>query len=118
MPTTTTAIGFNQELLDVAQQLVAEYDDLPAGSVLRCYARAVRRSARAGCPAHELAREAGVLARHMLANRRQPGRVTLPVQPGPQSGPPSGLQSGVRSGAAPSAAGQSGAIIERGWGAA
>jgi hypothetical protein len=97
VPTRTTAIDVNQDLLDVAQQLVGEYDDLTAGSVLRCYARAVRRGARAGCPAHDLAREAGVLARHMLANRRQAGRVRLPAQPG---------------------AAQSGAITERGWGAA
>ncbi|HET8560761.1 MAG TPA: hypothetical protein VFL69_09610 [Marmoricola sp.] len=89
---TRTPVAFNQELLDAAQQLVDEYDDLTAGSVLRCYARAVRRSVRTGCPPGRLAREAELLARHMLVARRQRGRVSLPTQ--------------------------SGAIIERGRGAA
>jgi hypothetical protein len=81
--TNPTAVAVNQELLDVAQRLTGEYDDLTAGSVLRCFARAVRRCVRAGCPTESLGREAERLTRHMLAVRRRRGRVVIPAQPGP-----------------------------------
>ena len=80
MATTMTVVAVNDELLDVAQRLATEYDDLTAGSVLRCFARAVRRSARSGCPTEQLPGEAERLTRHMLATRRQRGRVALPRQ--------------------------------------
>lgn len=90
--TSMTVVAVNSELLDVAQRLATEYDDLTAGSVLRCYARAVRRSARSGCPAERLPAEAERLTRHMLATRLRRGRIVLPRQ--------------------------SASINERGWGAA
>lgn len=42
------AVEVHRELLDVGARLVSEYVDHPAGSVLRCFARAVRLARRAG----------------------------------------------------------------------
>lgn len=69
----------NQTLLDVAQRLTTEYEDIAAGSVLRCYARALRRSARRGCSTAELPGEAERLTRTLLSKRRKTG-VRLPPQ--------------------------------------
>jgi hypothetical protein len=68
--TSTGVRNLNQQLLQAAERLVREYDDLAAGSVLRCYARAVQRRTRTGCPADVLAESAERLAREQLDRRR------------------------------------------------
>ncbi|QYJ05406.1 hypothetical protein KUV85_06920 [Nocardioides panacisoli] len=59
-----------QELLDGVAQLVEEYDDHPAGVVMRCYSRAVHFARAAGCPPSELPREVERRTRLLLAARR------------------------------------------------
>jgi hypothetical protein len=54
-------------LVDAAVRLVEERPDLPAGSVLRCFSRAVLITRRAGVPADGLASQADLLARRLLA---------------------------------------------------
>lgn len=78
--TATDTLAVNKQLLDVAQRLATEYDDITAGSVLRCYARALRRTARAGCSADELPGKAERLTRVLLAGRRRGGPVPVPRQ--------------------------------------
>lgn len=63
-----------QALTDAAWGLVAEWADLPAGSVLRCYSRAVLRVRRAGTPSEAVAEEAVRLARGLLAARGRSDR--------------------------------------------
>lgn len=84
----------NQQLVEVAQRLATEYDDITAGSVLRCYARAVRRSARTGCTPDELPGEAERLTRVLLSSRRRGGAVSVPRQRG-QSADISGRRHGA-----------------------
>jgi hypothetical protein len=55
-----------------AMSLVAELDGYPAGSVLRCYARAVHRERSAGCSDEDLPRAAREAAAQMLQTRRIP----------------------------------------------
>lgn len=76
----TDTLAVNEQLLDVAQRLADEYDDLTTGSVLRCYARALRRAARMGCAADELPGEAERLTGVLLAGRRRGGPVPFPRQ--------------------------------------
>lgn len=59
----------NQRLLEAAERLVRDYGGIPAGSVLRCYARAVQRRTRTGCPPERLADAAERLAREHLDRR-------------------------------------------------
>jgi len=59
----------NQELLDAAALLVDEWEDVPTGSVLRCFSRAVWVVRGRGCPPERLAAEAMSLARALLALR-------------------------------------------------
>ena len=59
----------NQSLLDTAAHLVEERNDLPAGSVLRCFSRAVRHVRQSGCPTPQLAAEAERIARALLSLR-------------------------------------------------
>ncbi len=68
--TGTVVRNINQQLLEAAERLVREYDDLTAGSVLRGYARAVQRRTRTGCPPERLAESAERLARDQLDRRR------------------------------------------------
>jgi hypothetical protein len=63
MMTTLEPRQANQALLDAVARLVDERDDLPAGSVLRCFARAVRQVRQAGCPTAQLAVEVERVAR-------------------------------------------------------
>ena len=74
----------NQALLDTAAQLVEEFDQIPAGRVLRCFSRAVGQVRRDGCPTARLAVEAEWLAREMLA-----GRLVIGAK-GPESSPDTG----------------------------
>lgn len=74
-----TPMDVNDRLLDTAQRLVAEHDGIAAGSVLRCFARAVRHSVRAGWGTGELPGEAERLTRALLATRH--GVVSIPTQP-------------------------------------
>jgi len=63
----------NEALLVLAEELTAEYVDIPAGSVLRCLARAVRHARLWGCPPEHLDTTAAATARWMLAERYSPG---------------------------------------------
>jgi hypothetical protein len=66
---TDTVRQVNQALRDAAARLVAERGDLPAGSVLRCFSRAVRDALRSGCSSADLASEAEWRARGLLERR-------------------------------------------------
>lgn len=48
------AVQLRERLLDTAQAVTREHPDHPAGSVLRCYARAVRLVRLTGCPQNDL----------------------------------------------------------------
>lgn len=63
----------NQALLGRAARLVDELSDVPAGSVLRCFSRAVRLARLAGFSATDLPAEAEARARAMLAAVRAGG---------------------------------------------
>lgn len=69
----------NQALLDRAARLVDELEEHPAGSVLRCFSRAVRLARLAGCPPSMLPDEAERRARTMLAVRA--GQVAVTQSP-------------------------------------
>lgn len=66
------AVLLRRALMSEATSLVAEFDSHPAGSVLRCYARAVHGQRLAGCPDEELPRVARELAAQVLRTRRTP----------------------------------------------
>lgn len=59
----------NQALREAATRLVEERDDLPPGSVLRCFSASVRAALLAGCPPTQVAAEAERLARERLEER-------------------------------------------------
>lgn len=63
----------NQQLLDAAARLVDEWPDLPTGSVLRCFSRAVWIVRGTGCPPDRLAAEAARLACSLLELRGATG---------------------------------------------
>lgn len=65
----STATVVNRQLLDIAGKLVVDYSDHTAGSVLRCFARAVRRSRKRGVPLAALPVVSEALARAMLERR-------------------------------------------------
>jgi hypothetical protein len=58
------------ELLDAAERLAADFADVRAGSVLRCFSRAVREVQLAGVPPDRTAAEAERVARVLLDLRR------------------------------------------------
>jgi hypothetical protein len=58
------------QLLDVADRLVEDFAEVPAGSVLRCLARAVQMARASGSPPEDLGTRAEEMARQML---RDPG---------------------------------------------
>jgi hypothetical protein len=70
------AVLLRRALLSEATSLVTEFDSHPAGSVLRCYARAVHRRRLAGCGDEDLPRAARELAAQVLRTRRT--RVSAP----------------------------------------
>ena len=57
------------ELLEVADRLVEDFAEVPAGSVLRCLATAVHMARGAGSPPEDLGTRAEELARRMLRDR-------------------------------------------------
>lgn len=59
----------NQALLDVAGRLVEERRDLPPGSVLRCFSRAVRTALLRGYPPVQVPAEAERMTRELLGRR-------------------------------------------------
>lgn len=63
----------NQQLLDTAAGLVEEWPEVPTGSVLRCFSRAVWIVRGAGCPPERLPAEAARLACALLELRAAPG---------------------------------------------
>jgi hypothetical protein len=63
----------SQSIQDAAARLVAERRDLPAGSVLRCFCRSVRRALLRGCPPEQVASEAERMTREVLARRPRDG---------------------------------------------
>jgi hypothetical protein len=66
----STAIAINRQLLDAAEKLVLDHPDHTAGSVLRCYARAVRQAVQRGVGATGLPAVSVETARRMLENRQ------------------------------------------------
>ena len=70
------AVLLRRALVSEATSLVAEFDSHPAGSVLRCYARAVHRQRLAGCGDDDLPRAAREAAAEVLRTRR----ATLPAE--------------------------------------
>jgi hypothetical protein len=85
---TNEALVTQSALVETAVRLVADHPGIPAGSVLRCYSRAVRLARRGGAGIEELPERAEDLARRILAARARSG-ITGPVIPpqGTQNGP-------------------------------
>lgn len=80
------AVTTQAALVAAALRLVDDHPDIAAGSVLRCYSRAVVIVRRTGAPSAVLADRAETLARQMLAARNQPGvRRPLPPQERPDT---------------------------------
>jgi len=73
------AVVLRRRLVDAAASLADEFGALPAGSVLRCYARAVQVVRREGCGDDELPAAARRAAVEMLRARRveQPTRLAV-----------------------------------------
>lgn len=66
-----------QALLDGVARLVAEFEDYPAGVVMRCYSRAVREARLMGHPSPDLPEEVERRTRAMLLARRTPAEAHL-----------------------------------------
>lgn len=75
--------ALRQRLVETAAALTEDFPSLPAGSVLRCYARAVARARLAQCPAEELPEVARLSAARLLAERAGgcPGSDRVPAPP-------------------------------------
>lgn len=76
-------VELHDELMSLTLRLVREHPQLPAGSVMRCVARAVRRVMTAGTPREQISARAEHAARRALAGRTHspltsdaPGRST------------------------------------------
>src|SRR6476620_8358057 len=67
--TTTGVVDLHRQLLDIAFDLSVEFDTLPAGSVLRCFARAVHLARLQGAEGPRLPVEARRIAELSLRNR-------------------------------------------------
>jgi hypothetical protein len=63
------SIGVHDDLMLLTLQLVREYPHIPAGSVMRCVARAVRRALLDNTPAEEIPTLTEQAARQILATR-------------------------------------------------
>jgi hypothetical protein len=66
---TATTRAQDDEMLGLAQRLIGEYDDLPAGAVLRCIARASRDVRLWGCPPEHLLTTVEAATRWRLEQR-------------------------------------------------
>lgn len=82
---TTAAADVDRALMETAWRLAEEYGDVPTGSVLRCFARAVRRARGCGVALADLPAASERIARAQLRARQlhhrpvpAPGR-TAPV---------------------------------------
>jgi hypothetical protein len=73
-------VGIQDELMSLTIRLVEEYPEMPAGSVMRCVARAVRRAVVAGTPGSHVPAEAERRARHALAGRTMSQRDAFTYQ--------------------------------------
>ncbi len=69
-PSSIAAWASRYQLLNAAEALACEFPHLPAGTVIRCFARAVREARAAGVPSSVLAKEAEQLARVLLELRQ------------------------------------------------
>lgn len=69
--TVKTSLVASPEMMDLAERMMAEFDDLPAGSVLRSLSRAVVGARAWGCPEQYLASTAEATARCALTERRE-----------------------------------------------
>jgi hypothetical protein len=67
------AMNTQEALVEAALRLVDDYPDIAAGSVLRCYARAVRVVQQAHTPLSHVPIQAEILASQLLAARNGPG---------------------------------------------
>ena len=76
--TTYDAVTTQAALMTVALRLVDEHPDVPAGSVLRCFSRAVVITRRSGVQHRLLVERSESLARQMLAARNRPGTPGVP----------------------------------------
>jgi hypothetical protein len=65
----TVSLTSDDEMLGLAQRLIREYCDLPAGTVLRSMACAVRDARVWGCPAEHLAATVEASTRWRLEQR-------------------------------------------------
>jgi hypothetical protein len=65
------AFEVHDEVMSLTLRLVGENPDLPAGSVMRCVARAVRRALMAGTPREQIPALAEDTARRALAGRHR-----------------------------------------------
>lgn len=79
----TTVADVDRELLETAQRLTKEFGHGNAGTVLRCFGRAVRRERLRGVALNVLPQRSERLARVMLESRLAPaGSANLaPPQP-------------------------------------
>jgi hypothetical protein len=68
-PGARDAVGVRDDLVSLMVRMTDEYPELPAGSVMRCVARAVRRAWMAGVPREQVAEEAERTARIALTER-------------------------------------------------
>ncbi|KAB7743991.1 hypothetical protein GA707_11025 [Nostocoides sp. F2B08] len=64
-----SAVGLRSAIHDEAQRLIGEYPTIPAGSVLRCFARALRLARLHGFPPGETVPTAAKTARLALSKR-------------------------------------------------
>ena len=65
----TGVVDLHRQLLDIAFDLSVEFDTLPAGSVLRCFARAVHLARLKGADGARLPEEARRMAETSLRSR-------------------------------------------------
>jgi hypothetical protein len=74
-----TVVDLHRQLLEVAFDLTTEFDALPPGSVLRCFARAVHLARLDGAAGVELPEQARRIAASMLRRRLVERRRTAPL---------------------------------------
>lgn len=67
--TVTSLVDVQEKLMSLTLRMVTEYPDYPAGSVMRCVARAVRRAFMAGTPREQIPARVEHAARRALAGR-------------------------------------------------
>jgi hypothetical protein len=78
-PAAVYAFGMQDELMSLTVRMVGDHPELPAGSVMRCVARAARHAVMAGTPRNQIPGEAERTARLALAGR-DPCRCSMRVR--------------------------------------